>query len=50
MAAATPHAADHQSLAELASRYVDVASLPWMPSRYPGLEIKVLMEDVSSRK
>jgi anti-sigma factor ChrR (cupin superfamily) len=48
MAAATPHAADHQSLAELASRYVDVASLPWMPSKFPGIEIKVLMEDEAS--
>jgi anti-sigma factor ChrR (cupin superfamily) len=48
MAAATPHAADHQSLSELASRYVDVASLPWMPSKYPGVEIKVLMEDKGS--
>jgi anti-sigma factor ChrR (cupin superfamily) len=48
MAAATPHAADHQSLPELASRYVDVASLPWMPSRYPGVEIKVLMQDEAS--
>jgi anti-sigma factor ChrR (cupin superfamily) len=45
MTAKTPHAADHQSLPELASRYVDVASLPWMASKYPGIEIKVLMED-----
>jgi anti-sigma factor ChrR (cupin superfamily) len=48
MAAATPHAAEHESLPALASRYVDVASLPWMPSRYPGVEIKVLMEDKAS--
>jgi anti-sigma factor ChrR (cupin superfamily) len=48
MAAVTPHAADHGTLPDLASRYVDVASLPWMPSRYPGVEIKVLMEDKAS--
>ena len=48
MTAATPHAADHRSLPDLASRYVDVASLPWMPSKYPGLQIKVLMEDRES--
>jgi anti-sigma factor ChrR (cupin superfamily) len=35
-------------LAELASRYVDVANLPWMPSKFPGIEIKVLMEDEAS--
>ena len=48
MAAATPHATGHETLSELASRYVEVASLPWMPSRYPGVEIKVLMEDKAS--
>jgi anti-sigma factor ChrR (cupin superfamily) len=48
MTAATPHTADHQNLPDLASRYVDVASLPWMPSRYPGVEIKVLMQDEAS--
>jgi anti-sigma factor ChrR (cupin superfamily) len=37
--------AQHAALAPLSSRYVDVPSLPWQPSRFPGVEIKVLMED-----
>jgi anti-sigma factor ChrR (cupin superfamily) len=43
--AATPHAREHAALAAMASRYVDVAELPWQPTRYDGVEIKVLMED-----
>jgi anti-sigma factor ChrR (cupin superfamily) len=43
--AATPHAPAHASLDPLASRYVDVAELPWQPTKYKGVEIKVLMED-----
>jgi anti-sigma factor ChrR (cupin superfamily) len=45
MPATTPSARNHDRLGELASRYVDVASLPWVPSRFPGIELKVLMED-----
>jgi anti-sigma factor ChrR (cupin superfamily) len=45
MATVTPHAADHAGLGPLASRYVDVDALPWAPTRFPGVEIKVLMED-----
>ena len=30
---------------ELGSRYVDVAGLPWTPTRFPGIEMKTLMED-----
>lgn len=42
----TPHAeAQHAHLGPLASRYVDVDSLPWQPTKYEGVEIKVLMED-----
>ena len=37
--------AQHATLAPLSSRYVDVPSLPWQPTRFPGVEIKVLMED-----
>ena len=35
-----------QSLAGLApdSTYVDVASVPWQPTRFPGVEWKILME------
>lgn len=35
----------HAQLAPLASRYIDVASLPWQPTRFPGIDVKVLMED-----
>jgi anti-sigma factor ChrR (cupin superfamily) len=27
------------------STYVEVAGLPWMPTRFPGIESKVLMEN-----
>jgi anti-sigma factor ChrR (cupin superfamily) len=37
--------AQHDQLAPLSSRYIDVPSLPWQSSRFPGVEIKVLMED-----
>jgi anti-sigma factor ChrR (cupin superfamily) len=45
MNAITPHLADQEKLAPLASRYVDVESLPWKPSPYEGVEFKVLMDD-----
>jgi anti-sigma factor ChrR (cupin superfamily) len=48
MSAATTHTRAHAALAPLASRYVDIASLPWTSTRYPGIEIKVLMEDPES--
>lgn len=35
----------HAALAALASRYVDVESLPWKPTPYEGVDIKILMED-----
>jgi anti-sigma factor ChrR (cupin superfamily) len=44
----TPAAANHDGLAALASRYVDVADLPWVATRWPGIELKVLMEDKST--
>lgn len=46
MASRTPDLeAAHASLPALGSRYIDVPSLPWKPSRFPGVEVKVLMED-----
>ena len=48
MAAITPNAAGHDKLGPLASRYVDVAQLPWVASKYPGIKIKILMEDKDS--
>lgn len=35
----------HAKLAPLCSRYIDVPSLPWKPTRWAGIEVKVLMED-----
>ena len=35
----------HAKLKPLSSRYIDVPSLPWQPTKWPGIEIKVLMED-----
>jgi anti-sigma factor ChrR (cupin superfamily) len=45
MVAATPHATHHDGLSALASRYVDVDQLAWTPTRWPGIDLKVLMED-----
>jgi anti-sigma factor ChrR (cupin superfamily) len=32
------------NLGELASRYVDVANVPWKPTPTPGIDMKVLLE------
>ena len=45
MVMVTPNAKNHEGLAALASRYVDVASLPWTPTRFKGVDMKLLMED-----
>lgn len=45
MSAITPNVAEHAALAPLASRPVDVADLPWSPTRFPGISWKILMED-----
>lgn len=45
MSAITPKAANHAQLPPLASRFVDVAALPWETTRFPGIETKVLMVD-----
>ena len=45
MSIMTPNAKGHEHLGALASRYVDVASLPWVPTRFKGVDLKVLMED-----
>ncbi len=41
----TPGYASHSTLAERSSRYVNVDEIPWQPTRFPGVEIKILMED-----
>jgi len=48
MAAITPHAAGHDALPSLASRFVKVADLPWQASRYAGIETKTLLFDAAS--
>ena len=48
MSTTTPDAANHKGLSELASRYVDVESLPWEKTRFDGVETKILMEDKDS--
>ena len=45
MTATTPFLNNEDMLGPLASRYVDVASLPWVPTRFAGVDLKVLMED-----
>lgn len=45
MAAVTPDASNHQGLGRLDSRFVDVAALPWRQTRFPGIEIKTLLQD-----
>jgi len=45
MTAETPNTKAHEGLAPLSSRYVTVDDIPWQPTSFPGIEIKVLMED-----
>jgi anti-sigma factor ChrR (cupin superfamily) len=49
MSAVTPKAPNHASLPPLASRFVDVAGLPWEKSLlHPGVESKTLVVDPAS--
>jgi anti-sigma factor ChrR (cupin superfamily) len=41
----TPDAPALDRLAPLSSRYIDVEQLPWRETPFPGVQIKVLMED-----
>ena len=45
MAAITPLLREQDRLGALASRFVDVDSIPWKPTQCDGVEMKVLMED-----
>lgn len=46
MALHTPGLAErHAALAPLSSRYVDCDALPWQDTRFPGVRVKVLLED-----
>jgi len=44
----TPRAKNHGGLAPLASRFVEVAALPWEQTRFPGVEAKTLLVDRES--
>ncbi len=44
-AAHTPHMAGETKLGPLASRYVDVDSLPWQPTPCAGIQMKILLKD-----
>jgi anti-sigma factor ChrR (cupin superfamily) len=41
----TPNLEGQENLEPLASRYVDVESLPWTPTETEGIDMKVLMKD-----
>ena len=45
MSGRTPNAKRHDSLPPLASRFVEVAKLPWEKTRFPGVEMKTLLVD-----
>ena len=45
MSGATPKAHNHAVLPPLASRFVEVARLPWEKTRFPGVEAKTLLVD-----
>ena len=48
MTATTPFLTNEDMLGPLASRYVDVDSLPWKPTPCAGIDIKILLEDKES--
>ncbi len=48
MAAATSMLKEQDSLAPLASRFVEVDSIPWKPTQCDGVEMKILLEDPDS--
>ena len=48
MTAVTPKAPNHANLPPLASRFVDVAALPWERTLHPGCETKTLVVDRAS--
>src|SRR6516165_8759555 len=48
MSAQTPFLEGEAALGALASRYVDVESLPWKPTPTPGIDMKILLHDKES--
>ena len=45
---ATPNATNHAGLGALDARLVNVDELPWTETKYPGIDMKILMEDQNS--
>ena len=45
MPAVTPFLEGEADLGPLASRYIDVESLPWKPTPTPGIDMKILLQD-----
>jgi anti-sigma factor ChrR (cupin superfamily) len=45
MTAVTPAIREHASLAPLAARYVKIDEMEWTPTRFPGIDAKILMRD-----
>jgi len=48
MTATTPNLPGVDKLGPLASRYVTVDALPWKPTKWKGIDMKVLLEDPDS--
>ncbi len=48
MALSTPHLAGESELHVLASRFVDVAALPWKPTPVQGIDMKILVQDTET--
>lgn len=48
MPAQTPFLKGEAALDPLASRYLDVESLPWKPTPTPGIDMKILLQDKES--
>ena len=43
MTAVTPNTKEHEGLGPLASRFVRVAEMPWQKTKFPGVEVKILL-------
>ena len=48
MTATTPFLKQAEKLGPLASRYVEVESLPWKPTPCSGIDMKILLEDTET--
>ena len=44
----TPECVDHELLDCAASRFVNVDALPWQATAFPGVEVKILVENTAT--